>query len=264
MIDTYILKLGGSVITEKKSGRPLVTPRVKAIAREIMLFRSKKKSARLIILYGGGSFGHPLAHRYQLVDQKLSPDTLVSVGYTISAMRELGTRLATTLLDAGIPVVPLQTSSFTDVRQGTLHFSNLSTIHTILESGGIPLFGGDVVFSDHTRTTIVSADRLVVELARRLKKTQLFFATDTDGVYATFPPQKSEHPLATLDRTALRKLLKAQQSGNAGTDVTGAMLGKLRALLHAHDTTAMIFNGNSSGSLVGALGGERLGTRIVL
>lgn len=264
MEDIHILKLGGSILTDKKGGRPIIRTRAKEIAREIARARSTGVCSRLILLYGGGSFGHPLAHRYRLANQPLSAHTLMGVGHTVSAMRELGTRLALLLLDAGVPAVPLQTSSFADVRRGRLYFSDISILETILQNGGVPLLGGDVAFSDYIRTTIVSADTLAVEFARKLKKARLFFATDTDGVYAAFPPRAGERPLAILDRTRIKKLLKAEQPNNAGTDVTGAMPGKLRALLELRNTTAMIFNGNTRESLVAILKGKGQGTRVLL
>lgn len=259
-----ILKLGGSILTDKKGGRPILRARAKEISSEIKEAQSAGIFSRLILLYGGGSFGHPLAHRYKLADQPLAAHMLIGVGRTISAMRELGTHLAAIFLDAGVPVVPLQTSSFTEVRRGTLHFSGVPILETILKSGGVPLFGGDVAFADRARTTIVSADRLAVELARKFRNARLFFATDTDGVYATVPPCAGEHPFATLNRAQIKKLLKAEHPHNRDTDVTGAMPGKLRTLLELRGRNAVIFNGNIRGALVDIINGKKRGTRIIL
>ncbi|MEK7098872.1 MAG: isopentenyl phosphate kinase [Patescibacteria group bacterium] len=260
-MNTDILKIGGSVVTDKKSGRPMLRARAQEIAREVARARLKKKG-HLIILYGGGSFGHPLAYRHRLRDRSLSVEALVGAGYTISSMRELGNHLAALFLDVGIPVVPLQTSSFVSMRRGRLHFSH-TMIETILKNGGVPLLGGDVVFSDR-RTAIASADTLAAKLAKKFKKTRLFFATDVDGVYTAFPPRINERPIAVLDRVTLKNLLKRPRANNEGTDVTGAMQGKLRALLDVHSTTAMIFNGNTRGVIVEVLSGKKKGTQIRL
>lgn len=260
-----VVKLGGSVITDKKGGRPILhIRRIKGIAREIAQVRSKKRDLQLILLYGAGSFGHPLAHRYLLLNRSLSRRTLMGVGCTVAATRELGTRLCVLLLEAGIPVVPLQTSSFVCVRRGRLQFTDLSILETILKKGGVPLLGGDVVFSDQKRTAIASADGLAVALAKKCKKAHLYFATDIDGVYATFPPRKGEHPLTKLDRTAIKAFLKTKLLKTVRTDVTGAMPGKLRALLDVKGATAVIFNGTTHGALAGVLSGKKRGTEVVL
>ena len=265
MADICVIKLGGSIITDKKNGRPLFRARrVKEIANEIAKVRSKMPNIRLVILYGGGSFGHPLAHRFKLLDQILSKSTFTGIGYTLAAMRELGTRLSISLLDVGLPVVPLQTSSFAGMQYGRLRFTDLSILETILECGGIPLLGGDVVFSDRTRSMIASADMLAVELARKLSRVRLFFATDTDGVYASFPPRLGQRPLATIDRQEIRALLKTQRPKTGRTDVTGAMPGKLHALLPLRDTTVMIFSGNTRGVIADVLSGKKRGTCVTL
>lgn len=259
-----ILKLGGSILTDKKAGRPVLrTRRVREMARELARVLSGRKHVRLILLYGAGSYGHPVAHRYKLLDQPLSRRTLMGVGYTVSSMRELGTRLAEVFLDAGISVVPLQTSSFAHMRKGRVHFTDISTIETILKNGGVPLLGGDVIFAG-SRTAIASADALAVELARKFKKARLYFATDVDGVYAEFPPRSNKRPLKELDRTAVKDFLKVRRSKITRTDVTGAMPGKLRALLGAKNTTAMIFNGTERNSVADALSGKKRGTKIIL
>ncbi|MEK7133586.1 MAG: isopentenyl phosphate kinase [Patescibacteria group bacterium] len=260
-----IVKLGGSIITDKKGRRPLLRiRRIREIAREVARIRSKDPNLHLILLHGAGSFGHPLAYRYKLMGQPLSKETLVGVGYTTSAVRELGNLLSKAFLDAGVPVVPLQTSSFTCMRRGRLHFNDLSVLRIILKNGGIPLLGGDVVFSEFGKTAIASADGLAVALAKKFKPARLFFASDTNGVYATFPPRVGEWPLSSMDRAAVRNLLRTQRVRATPTDVTGAMLGKLRALLDMRGTTVTIFNGNVRGAVAGVLSRKKRGTEIVL
>ena len=263
-----ILKLGGSVISAKESGKPVLRARVvRRLAKEGSKWYSNvfpRKHARLILLYGGGSFGHPLAHRYHLQNKSIDANAWEGIGRTIVAMRELGNQLADIFLSAGIPIVPLQTSSFAHMRKGRVHFTDISTIKTILEKGGVPLLGGDVVLADKKKTAIASADNLAVELSKKIKGVRLLFATDVDGVYQKFPPRVQERPFSTLDRGAVKKFLKARYSKITRTDVTGAMPGKLRALLAARGTTAVVFNGNARGSLADALSGKKQGTKVML
>ncbi|MBS7631517.1 amino acid kinase, partial [Candidatus Bathyarchaeota archaeon] len=57
-----ILKLGGSVVTEKD--KP-VTPNkenIKRLSREI----AEAGEGELILIHGGGSYGHPVADEYNL------------------------------------------------------------------------------------------------------------------------------------------------------------------------------------------------------
>lgn len=263
-----ILKLGGSVITDKKSWKPIIkTSHVRRLAREIAsVYFNGARSLRppLVLLYGGGSFGHPLAHQYRLSGRSLSTGTLVGAAKTTSAMCKLGMALADIFLKEGVPVVPLQTSSLAQQRNGKLVITNYSLIEDIISHGGIPLLGGDVVIADHRRTVIASADRLASELAQHFHSRKLLFATDVNGVYKRFPARAHERPLRTIPRKELRILAASQTVRNGVIDVTGAMAGKLHSLLSLRNCTVIIFNGLLRNALAEVLRGEEYGTRISL
>lgn len=263
-----ILKLGGSIITDKRAGKPVIrTSHVKRLAREIARVRLNRNSISrtpLILLYGAGSFGHPLAHRYRLSERALSIGALTGAAKTISAMRKLGTALAEIFLEEGVPVIPLQTSSFVRGRSGKLVIANYSLIEDILSNGGIPMFGGDVIITDRRRTAIASADWLASELAQYFHSRKLFFATDVDGVYKKFPPRAYGVPLNVIRRKELRTMATSQTIRNGALDVTGAMIGKLRSLLSLRNCNVVIFNGLLRNVLAEVLCGKIHGTRIEL
>ncbi len=259
-----ILKLGGSVSTDKRSGKPILKTRhLRRLAREVA--RAREPHSPLILLCGAGSFGHPLAHRYRLSGRELSVDALSGAGKTISAVRKLGTALADIFLDEGVPVVPLQTSSFVRQEKGKLIVTNYSLIEDILAHGGVPLFGGDVIVDDHHRTVIASADALASELVKHFHSRRLLFATDVNGVYEKFPAQAHEQPLSIITRKELQAIVASSQplKGNAH-DVTGTMMGKLRSLLPLRNCTITIFNGLLPNTLAKVLRGEKEGTSVVL
>lgn len=259
--EPVILKLGGSIITDKRSGKPVVRTRlVKRLAREV----AHNLHSPLILLYGAGSFGHPLAHQYRLSERPLSVDTLVGMAKTTSAVRKLGGALADIFLEEGVPVVPLQTSSFVRQENGKLVITNYSLIEDILLYGGIPSFGGDVVIADRCRTAIASADVLASELVRHFHSRKLLFATDVNGVYERFPARDHEQPLKIISRKELQAMTASQAVKNTALDVTGAMAGKLRSLLPLRNCTVTIFNGLLPNVLARVLQDEILGTRITL
>lgn len=259
--EPIILKLGGSVITDKRSGKPIVrTRQVRRLAREI----AHNLHSPLILLYGAGSFGHPLAHQYRLLGRALSADALVGMAKTTSAVRKLGGALADIFLEEGVLVIPLQTSSFVREQKGKLIITNYSLIEDILSHGGIPMFGGDVVIADHHHTAIASADALASELVKHFHSRRLFFATDVSGVYKRFPARAHERPPQAISRKELQAMTASQTIKNTAHDVTGAMTGKLRSLLPLRNCTVTIFNGLLPNTLARVLRGEMLGTRITL
>lgn len=264
MAGVSILKLGGSIITDKRGARAVIQTRVvKRIAGELMRLVSRQSNLRLILLYGGGSFGHPLAHRYRVAGKPLAAKNFVGVGHTIAAMRELGTRLARVFLAAGLPVVPLQTSSLVRWQRGRLVFADRSLVATILRHGGIPLLGGDVVIAERRRTAIASADALAAALAMRFRRSRVLFATDVDGVHLRFPPRRGERPLRLIiGRRTLQHLAATLESGETQRDVTGAMAGKLRAIAALRNRSAEIFNGVVPGAITDVFRRKRRGTVI--
>lgn len=264
MATCSILKLGGSIITEKHRGRSVVREElVHHIARELARVWRAHPERRLVLLYGGGSFGHPLARRYRLVNAPLTRRTLIGFGHTTTSMRELGNRLAGIFLAAGLPVIPLQTSTFADQRNGRLHFASLTIFKTILSHRGIPLLGGDIVIADRKRTVISSADALAVALATHFRDTELLFATDVDGVYKRFPPPRSARPIAHISRAELGAFTR-QPTPIAERDVTGGMIGKLKALSKLRNTEVVIFNGTTPKNFRATLNGEHIGTVVHL
>lgn len=259
-----IVKLGGSILTEKHHRRPVMRERlIRKIASVIRRVRISHPNLPLILLYGGGSFGHPLAHRYRLVNAPLARRALVGFGHTTAAMRELGNRLAKILLAAGLPVVPLQTSTLVERQGSRLSFASFAVLETILRHRGIPLLGGDVVIADRMRTVVASADALAVALAAHFRSRELLFATDVAGVYATFPPPRGARPLARISR---RELAALAQSATTTTkrDVTGGMFGKLKTLLVLRDVRVVIFNGGIAKNFSAAVAGKEVGTVIRL
>ena len=265
MARTIILKLGGSVITNKHGDTPAVeTARVRAIARVLGNFRRKKPNTRIVLLHGGGSFGHPLAHRYRIAGARIIPASWRGIAATTNAMRELTTRLAGIFLGRGVPVVPLQTLGMVALARGRVAFRNAGLIKTILATGGIPLLGGDIAIADGIRSAIVSADTLAAAFAAVIPGASVFFATDITGVFSHFPPARGARPIPFLNQNMIRTMLSGKKTSPSRHDVTGGMMGKLRAVEYLHGHRILIFDGRDPRFLARALRGGFPGTVIRL
>ena len=263
--DIVVLKLGGSILTLKKSGRPVIRKElVKRIAQEVSRSIRSFPHLRLVLLHGAGSFGHPLAQQYGLLDKGLTRQKVRGAGETILSMRILANRLSQIFLDAEVPVVPIQSGTLARKEGEGLVFHQLSVVEDILFSGGVPLVGGDVMFPGDRRVSVVSADRLAVFLSKHFVGSRLLFATDVGGVYETFPPTRGSHPIFSLSRADFENLLSTFSDQARAQDVTGGMEGKLRCLLDLSGRTTFVFNGKLPRIVSRALAGEHVGTRIYL
>lgn len=263
MAPTIILKLGGSIITNKRGGKPAVrSARVRAVGRVLADFRRRNPHTRIILLHGGGSFGHPLAHRYRIAGKRLGPEHWRGIAETTNAMRGLTTRLANIFLRANVPVVPLQTLGMIAFTRSRIVFRNPGLIDAILTTGGVPLLGGDIAIADGTRSTIASADTLAAEFARTIPDASVLFATDVPGVFPQFPPARGARPIPFLNPKTLRAIVKETKATASRRDVTGGMIGKLRAVERLRGRCILIFDGRSARTLSHALRGDSPGTAI--
>ena len=140
-----ILKLGGSIITEKLNRQPRIRKAVvKQLAKELKLFIKRFPKTRIILLHGAGSFGHPLVYRYKLLERPLTGSRLLNFSETVRSMRQMANLLTGIFLSSGLPVLPLQASAVLNEKNSVMFLSNLNQLKQIIDIGFIPLLGGDM------------------------------------------------------------------------------------------------------------------------
>ena len=221
-----IIKLGGSVITDKRREFFAKVGMIERISREI----SKIKS-RMILIHGAGSFGHPIAKKYDLHQGYKNKSQLKALSETKSRLIDLDQILIGLLRKHGVPVVPFMPSSFMLARRGRIIRADLRPLKTFLELGIVPLLCGDGVPDVEIGFSIISGDQTAIYLAERMKARLVIFGCDVDGVYSADP---KKNPTATLidvvTPSTFKNLLKIAGKPEL-PDVTGGMLGKIRESL---------------------------------
>jgi len=256
-----ILKLGGSVITVK--GR-LFTPNKKAITRLAEeIARSVVDS--LIIVHGGGSFGHPVAKQYEINRGYKDSSQIIGFSKTHQAMTTLNKLIINSLIDQNIPAVDIQPSSCIITKSGRIQVIEPRPLIKLLRMGFVPVLYGDAVADSDTGFAILSGDQLVSTLATRLEANRIIVGVDVAGLCTADP--KIDPSAKLIRHISLSELKKFQLSiGRAGvTDVTGGMLGKIMELTPAikRKIQVIIVNAAKSDNIYKALKGEKVvGTTI--
>ncbi|MFH1328895.1 MAG: isopentenyl phosphate kinase [Candidatus Bathyarchaeota archaeon] len=227
-IKPTILKLGGSVITDKSKPYSFLTSVVKRVAREI----SMAKPDGLVIVHGGGSFGHPLAREYNLAAGFVRHSQLEGFVKTRQAMLILNKLIIEALVDEGIKPVSLQPSAFIITRNGRIVAFDTVILSRMLGLGLTPVLYGDVVLDQVNGFSILSGDQIVSRLASVLGSKRIILACDVDGVYTADP--KIHHGSKLVRKLTLPDLkkIKVDNSGRV-SDVTGSMAGKLDEMVPA-------------------------------
>ena len=256
-----IVKLGGSVITLKKQPYTPNLSVIKRLSREIK--QADRKS--LIIIHGGGSYGHPLAREYNIMEGIKDQRQLIGFSKTRQAMMVLNKMIVDSLIQQNVPTVSVQPSAFILTNQGRISEINISIIERMLRINLIPLLYGDAVLDETLGFSILSGDQIVSNLAIKFKVNQIIFCVDVDGLFNEDP---KKNPNANLiEEIKLDELKNSINSvGKARTtDVTGGMFGKIVELIPAVESgiKVKIINAKKVNRLYKALKNEKVkGTEI--
>lgn len=262
---TIVLKLGGSIITKKLSSRPRLRKKIiRQLAKELKIFIQRFPEIKIILLHGAGSFGHPLVYRHKLLERPLTGPRLLGFAKTVCSMRHMANLLAETFWNAELPVLPLQASAVLNEKNNAMALFDIHHLKQVVNTGFIPLLGGDMGLTKKNRAVVVSADRLAVVLAEAFSVSKIIFTTDVNGVFDKFPISKDAKPLPSLSRKEIKSMLRKMDGRKTHYDITGSMVGKLRTTLILKNKEVIIFNGLKYGNLTKALTGESVGTRLLL
>lgn len=257
-----ILKLGGSVITRKE--KPF-TPNMKAITRLANEIASANVSS-LVIVHGGGSFGHPVAKEYRIKNGYSHASQILGFSKTHLAMAELNKLVVDALIQHNIPAVEIAPSSCIITKQGRIDVMEEKPLQKMLKLGFTPVLYGDAVLDSKLGFTILSGDQLVASLAIRLNAKKIVVGVDVNGLYTADPKVNSS---ATLIQYLTLRELKAMQhkfETTMVTDVTGGMFGKVVELMRAVECgiPVVIVNAAKTNNIYKALKGETVTGTIIL
>ncbi len=224
-----ILKLGGSAITDKTAELAAKTEIINRLAEEI----KRADLDNLIIVHGGGSFGHPTAQRYGIKDGYKEPTQKLGFAETHHIMTMLNGLVMDALILHEVPSLSIAPSCCVVTENGKIKLFDENILQRTMKMGFTPVLYGDVVFDEKLGFTVLSGDQLVAYLAIKLKAEKIVMGVDTDGLFDADP--KTNPNAKPYKRLTLEELKKIQDKlgKSAGTDVTGGMAGKIAELIPA-------------------------------
>lgn len=263
MKNIIILKIGGSVITDKFCETPKTNEEnIKRISKEISSAYDKKRMS-LVIIHGAGSYGHVIVKRTGIHKGIEREKQLLDFAETQRLQNELNIIVTKYLIEAGLPAIPCQASSFAVMNRGRLVKMELSAIKGFLKTGLIPALYGVPAYDETQKCSILSGDQIAPYLAIKLKAKKIIHATNVDGVFDSDPNENPDAKLIPEINSRNINQVKKWMTGSTATDVTGGMLGKVLELLDI-GTESQIINGLKKNNIFRAFNGEDLGTKIKL
>lgn len=261
MSELVLLKLGGSLITDKSSPN---TPRLnvlKRLATEIKnAIATRGDDLQLVIGHGSGSFGHVAASKYKTAQGETGPESWQGVVDVVAAASRLNRLVMDTLLEAGVPAVQFQPFASVRTRKEQLMYFETYSLKEVLKHGLVPVVYGDVSIDATQGMSIVSTEILFDNLARELTPDRILLAGDLDGVYTGNPKTNPAAELVEDIGQSNWDEVELALSGALTADVTGGMLTKVRDMYHLTlampPMQAMIFSGLEPGNVETALLGQ--------
>jgi len=264
MNDIVLVKLGGSLITDKT--RPF-TPRfdvIKRLAREIHEAR-EEKGIKLVVGHGGGSFPHKPAKDYRTSEGIINKESYRGISLVQDAASRLNRIIVKSLIDAGENAVSLQPSATVVTENGRIIEWYLEPIKEMLKHNLLPVPYGDVAIDVKKGCSIISTEEVLNYLAKNVGYKRIILAGIVDGVFTSDPQKNPDAKLIPEINSRNYEEIKKYLGGSAGIDVTGGMLHRVERIfeLTSLGVEAEIINGEKENVLKRALLGEKgLGTTI--
>jgi len=222
--ELIIVKFGGSLITDKSSDTPKININNLESIRNIL----NQSKYDLIIVHGAGSFGHPIAKKFNIAEG-LNDDFAQknAIKETREQVRELNRIFCDSLHKVGIKteiIVPsssMTTNGPKEIVDFPYHIFNKA-----LSENKIPVTFGDVTDDKLQGISILSGDILMMKLAEYYKPSYSIFVMDYPGVFDGNPDNPNSEIIPIVNQETIEILKKQKDNGNIA-DVTGGLIGKI-------------------------------------
>lgn len=246
MKDLYLVKIGGSIITDTAKE---ATPRPAEIERLLGEIKKAKeeKDFDIILGHGAGSYGHISAKRYSIQEGiNANPESRKGMGLTHQAMLDLNRIVVEKAIKLGMNPYHFPPSSFAHSKDKKIIGGDTESIKIALEKGFMPLVHGDGMMDVGQGVSIASTEEVFRFLSTKLKVSKIVIGTDIDGVFDKDPHSNKDAKLIErIDSKNIDQIV-ANTGGAKKVDVTGGMKTKISLVYEA------LKNNNSIGYIANA------------
>ena len=230
-----LLKIGGSVLTDKARASTVRKDTVRMVAQQI----ANAKGGDLVLVHGAGSFGHPQAATYLSKGRSVS-----DVWKTHRAVSSLNTMFINELHSQSVPALPVHPLDCITLDAGRIAHFDTAVLDLMLDNGTIPVLHGDIVIDSADGFNILSGDQITSYLAQMMQPEKIGIGTDVDGII--YKGEKIVHLNASEFENYREDIV-----GSSVVDVTGGMLRKVSELVEIAEAgiQSEIFNATREGNI---------------
>ena len=215
---TVILKIGGSVITNKNGELAAKTEIINRLAEEI----KKANLDNLLIVHGGGSFGHPIAKKYGIKEGFKQETQKAGFAETHHVMTVLNGLVMDALIWHNVAALSITPSSFIITNNGRIRLFEDTILRSLLKMRIVPVLYGDSILDDTLGFTIISGDQIISHLANIFQASRIVMGVDVDGLFDS-DPKKTQNPklYTQLNLEELKNIKNTIGPSASSSDVRG-------------------------------------------
>ncbi len=241
-----ILKLGGSVITDKNKPQTANMQAIKSLAKAVShVWNSGVHD--IVLVHGAGSFGHSLVLEHGLDNGVRTDEQKAAAAKTHAACEKLTGMVVNALVEEGVPAAALSPPLLiVQTNKRIVKFDQKKVLDS-LAMGYMPVLRGDMVPDTTLGMSVCSGDQIVAYLGKKAER--IVVGTNVDGVMA----DGKVVPLITSQNFAK---YEAHLGASGSPDVTGGMAGKIKELL-AGKVSAYVVNAHRPERLEALLMGKK-------
>ena len=177
-----LIKLGGSIITNK--GKP-ESARRKTI--DSILKQIKKINEPMILVHGGGSYGHYWSVKYGM-HTKPAKYSLKGLSVVKNSMIELDKIILDSAAKNRLNTYSVPPTDFMNGNKPIR--GKIQKIGEIAKSGLVPVTYGDALWYGQKKSYILSGDVIMTTIGKILNPRLSIFVLDVDGVYSDTKSKK--------------------------------------------------------------------------
>ena len=232
-----LIKLGGSIITNKEKPH---SPRKKSIDKIVRAL--KKIDESIIVVHGGGSYGHYWSVKYNMHTKPANYNTH-GVSVVKNSMVELNKIILDSFLKNKLNPYCLPPTDFIFGNKPII--KKVKEIEKIAKTNLIPITFGDALWFGKKKSYILSGDKIMSVLANILKPRLCVFVLNVDGLYSDPKTKKLIHELKGKKPLIIK----------SSKDVTGGMKRKVDEATKISKNGMNVFfvNGNKPERIVEAV-----------
>jgi isopentenyl phosphate kinase len=256
-----LVKLGGSVITNKETIEDEKSKKIFYRARTARLMGELKSSKEeFILVHGAGSFGHPLSKKYNLREGYTNDKQVPIAAKVHEDVRTLNLKVISAMREKNLTAISLPPSHLIKLDNGKSKKVNVQQFKHYLELGIVPVTFGDVVPDISRKFGICSGDDLMLHLAKEFKPRMAIFVTKVDGIYTKDPGERTGSPARFITEINEKTIRLIKEPRDTVPDVTGRMKRKARMMLTIAKggVDCIVLNGLKRNRLRRAINGEKV------